>query len=316
MTRITKDPVIAAEEILKGNIVAIPTETVYGLGANGLNPEAVLKIYEIKKRPLFNPLILHVDSIEKMKKYARNIPKDILKLAERFSPGPITFVVRKKSVIPDIVTAGFSTVAIRIPSHKMIQEVLRLTGIPIAAPSANIFGRTSPTTAREVLEELKGKISYILDGGKCSVGIESTIVGFFDNKVKILRPGYITRRQIENVLKKKVELVFKVQGKVVSPGQLKSHYAPTTKLYICEDISLFQNRKDIGVLDFNEYNSLKEIALNLFSAIRRLDRKGYKFIVSELVQDRGVGEAINDRLLRASSGFIKVNKGKFRFVEK
>ncbi|MGB9696261.1 MAG: L-threonylcarbamoyladenylate synthase [Ignavibacteria bacterium] len=316
MTQIIKNPVIAAEEILKGNVVAIPTETVYGLGANGLNPEAVLKIYEIKKRPLFNPLILHIDDIEGIKNYASNISKDLLKLAEKFSPGPITFVVRKKSIVPDIVTGGLSTVAIRIPSHKIIREVLKLTGVPIAAPSANIFGRTSPTTAKEVLEELKGKIPYVLDGGKCSVGIESTIVGFFDNKVKILRPGYISRKQIENVLKKNVELASEVQGKVLSPGQLKSHYAPITKLYLCEDVNLFRNKKNIGVLDFSKYNSLKEIALNLFSDIRKLDRRGYKFIVSELVQNRGIGEAINDRLLRASSGFIKVSKGKLTFVKK
>lgn len=316
MTQITKDPIIAAEEILKGNVVAIPTETVYGLGANALNPEAVLKIYEIKKRPLFNPLILHINSIEEIKKYARNISKDVFKLAEKFSPGPITFVLRKKSIVPDIVTAGLPTVAIRIPSHKLIQKVLKLTGVPIAAPSANIFGRTSPTTAKEVLQELEGKISYILDGGKCSVGIESTIVGFLDNKVKILRPGYVTRKQIENVLGKSVELVSKIQNKVLSPGQLKNHYAPITKLYICKNVTPFRNIKDIGVLDFTKYDTLKEIALNLFSDIRKLDRAGYKFIVSELVQNRGIGEAINDRLLRASSGFIELSKGKFTFVQK
>lgn len=316
MTKITKNPVIAAEEILKGNVVAIPTETVYGLGANALNPEAVLKIYEIKRRPLFNPLILHIDDIEKIKNYARNVSKYVLKLAEKFSPGPITFVVRKKSIVPDIVTGGLSTVAIRIPSHKMIQKVLKLTGVPIAAPSANIFGRTSPTTAMEVLEELNGKISYILDGGKCSVGIESTIVGFFDNKVKILRPGYITREQIENVLKQNVELLSPTQGKVLSPGQLKNHYAPVTKLYLCENVNLFRDKKDIGILDFSKYNSLREIALNLFSDIRKLDKKGYKFIVSELVQNRGIGEAINDRLRRASSGFIEINRGKLTFVKK
>jgi Sua5/YciO/YrdC/YwlC family protein len=316
MTQITKNPEVAAEEILKGNVVAIPTETVYGLGANALNSEAVLKIYEIKKRPFFNPLILHIENIEKIKNYARNISKDLLKLAEKFSPGPITFVVSKKSIIPDIVTGGLSTVAIRIPSHKMMQKVLELTGVPIAAPSANIFGRTSPTTAKEVLEELKGKISYVLDGGKCSVGIESTIVGFFNNKVKILRPGYITRKQIENVLKKNVELVSIHQDKILSPGQLKSHYAPNTKLYLCEDINLFRNKKDIGILDFSKFDSLKQIALNLFSAIRKLDKKGYKFIVAELVQNRGLGEAINDRLLRASSGFVEIRKGGFRFFEK
>lgn len=316
MTKITKNPVIAAEEILKGNVVAIPTETVYGLGANALNPEAVLKIYEIKRRPLFNPLILHIDDVEKIKNYARNVSKYVLKLAEKFSPGPITFVVRKKSIVPDIVTGGLSTVAIRIPSHKMIQKVLKLTGVPIAAPSANIFGRTSPTTAMEVLEELNGKISYILDGGKCSVGIESTIVGFFDNKVKILRPGYITREQIENVLKQNVELLSPTQGKVLSPGQSKNHYAPVTKLYLCENVNLFRDKKDIGILDFSKYNSLKEIALNLFSDIRKLDKEGYKFIVSELVQNRGIGEAINDRLRRASSGFIEINRGKLTFVKK
>ncbi|HEY5123791.1 MAG TPA: L-threonylcarbamoyladenylate synthase, partial [Ignavibacteria bacterium] len=202
MARIIKNINIVVKELLAGNVSALPTETVYGLAANALDPDAVLKIFEIKKRPHFDPLIVHIHDISEITKYAKYIPDDVFKLAEKFSPGPITYVIRKKNIIHDLVTAGLNTVAIRIPSHKLFRKVLEKLPFPLAAPSANMFGRISPTDAQEVYKELKNKINYILDGGKSKIGIESTVITFDNNNPVILRPGYITRDMIENILDK------------------------------------------------------------------------------------------------------------------
>ena len=221
MTQITKNIETAVEELINGQVVALPTETVYGLSANALVADSVLKIFEIKKRPQFNPLIVHVSNVTELEKYALNIPDDVYALAEKFSPGPITFVLKKKKIIRDVVTSGLDSVALRIPSHPMFREVLQISEIPLAAPSANMFGRISPTTAKEVMKELEGKVNYVLDGGKCKVGIESTVISFLDDRIKILRPGFITKENIENIIGKKV-----FRGKntdITSPGLLKFH---------------------------------------------------------------------------------------------
>ena len=207
MTRIIKNPDIAVKELLKGNVIALPTETVYGLGANGLDRNAVLKIFEVKKRPHFNPLILHVYSTDDFTKYCKNIPDVVYKLAEKFSPGPITFILSKKSIVPDIVTAGLDTVAIRIPSHNLFRIVLKKSGLVVAAPSANLFGRISPTSASDVLKELGGKINYILDGGQSKVGIESTVIGFINGKISILRHGFISEKDINSVTKGSIKIL-------------------------------------------------------------------------------------------------------------
>jgi L-threonylcarbamoyladenylate synthase len=322
MTEITKNIDVAIREISKGNVIALPTETVYGLGANGLNKNAVLKIFEIKKRPSFNPLILHIFDITDFEKYARNIPDDLYTLAEIFSPGPLTFVLPKKKIVPDTVTAGLDSVAIRLPAHKLFRQVLKETGVPIAAPSANMFGRISPTTAKDVFKELNGKINYILDGGKCKVGLESTVLSFLNNEIRILRPGIVTQKEIEKVLCKKfthklISTGDKPSKKILSPGMLKSHYAPKTPLYIIEDIALVNNLKNkYGLIDFTKYKNLRSIASNLFKEFRNTDEGSFEFAIVQKVEDKGIGIAINDRIDKASTGYIKITNNNLRFTKK
>lgn len=316
MTRIIKDIAAAVKEITEGNIVALPTETVYGLGANALNEDAVLKIFETKERPVFNPLIVHVPDINEFEKYGKVIPDEVYMLAERFSPGPITYVVKKKSIIPDIVTSGNDSVGLRIPSHEMFLEVIKSAGVPVAAPSANRSGKISPTTAEEVIKELEGKISFILDGGKCKVGIESTVVSFLDNEICILRHGYVTKEEIEKVTGK---INLPKHGKIISPGLLKIHYAPITPLYIAENKDEIEKIKIVSdkaaVLDMTKFADKKDTALNLFSEMRRLDEMKPDMIIAEMTDGEGIGAAINDRLERASSGKIKIIKGKICITE-
>lgn len=299
MTIITQDIYKAAEEIKSGNVIGLPTETVYGLGADALNEKAVLKIYETKERPVFNPVIVHVYDINELEKYAENIPDEAYKLSEKFSPGPLTFVLKKKKIIPDIVTSGNDSVGLRIPSHKLFREVLKETKLPIAAPSANRSGRISPTSAEDVLSELEGRINYILDGGTCEIGIESTIISFLDEDVKILRHGFVTKEDIKKVIGKISE---NDSGKIISPGLLKSHYAPLTPLSCVDDFKLIKNvsDKNIGILDFSKYNDFREIAMNLFSDLRKMDKQNYDLIVWKKLVNEGLGIAINDRLTRAS----------------
>ena len=323
---------IAVSEILKGNVVALPTETVYGLGANGLVKNAVLKIYEVKKRPHFNPLILHIYSPDDLNKFAKNIPDEVYILAEKFSPGPLTFVLEKKSKVPDILTAGLDSVAIRFPAHKMFRKVLKESGVPIAAPSANMFGRISPVTARDVYKELKGKISYILDGGKCEVGIESTVISFLNGKMKILRPGFIIQKDIEKVIGHKLKSggknksgkksatadaknVKKENRRYLSPGLLKSHYAPLTPLYVVKDLASLTkiSKQNFHHIDLSNYKNLKSIASNLFKEFRKADEKKYDFITIQKVENTGLGIAINDRIEKASSGKIELTKDKSNF---
>ncbi|HMS33038.1 MAG TPA: L-threonylcarbamoyladenylate synthase [Ignavibacteria bacterium] len=298
MTLITKDIDTAVKELLSGNVVGLPTETVYGLGADALNEKAVLKIYETKERPAFNPVIVHVFDIENLGDYAISIPDEAYNLAEKFSPGPLTFIFKKGNKIPDIVTAGNDSVGLRIPSHPVFREVLKETNLPVAAPSANRAGRISPTSAEDVMSELKDRINFILDGGKCRIGIESTIISFTGEYPEILRHGFVTKEDIENVIGKTKEYH---SGKIISPGQLKSHYAPSTPL-LCEDdlANVDVSDKKTGLLDFSKYSDYKEIALNLFSDLRKLDEQNYDIILWKKLKDEGLGIAINDRLSRAS----------------
>jgi len=317
MTKITKNISLVIDELIKGNPVALPTETVYGLAANALNKDAVLNIFKIKKRPHFDPLIVHIKNISEIYKYAKYIPEDVFKLADKFSPGPITYVINKKNNIHDLVTAGLKTVAIRIPSHPLIIKVLKNIPFPLAAPSANMFGRISPTSAKDVLKELNGKINYVLEGGKSKIGIESTVLGFENNEVFILRPGFITKSQIENILGKKVQhKIFKT--KINSPGLLSSHYAPHTPLYIAEgniDFDILKKRK-AGFLDISKFKNINSLASNLFSELRKMDEKKYTFLVVEKIVNEGLGFAVNDRLQKASSGFIKMLNNELVIVKK
>ncbi|MDX2049435.1 MAG: L-threonylcarbamoyladenylate synthase [Chitinophagaceae bacterium] len=306
----------AAQLLTRSDVVAIPTETVYGLAGNALDEEAVLKIYEAKGRPHFNPLIIHVASAENIKQYAKDIPAACHDLAKTFSPGPITFLLNKKQTIPDLVTAGSDKVAVRIPDHPLTLQLLNQLDFPLAAPSANPFGYVSPVTAQHVYDGLHGKIPYILDGGPCGVGVESTIVGF-DEKDNIIihRLGGISTEEIEQLVKKKVTLSL-LHQQPHAPGQLKSHYATGTALYlgnIPELLKKFAGKK-IAVLSFEKKypgiepsmqfqlspsGDIHEAARNLFRLLRHVDRLGADVILTEPVPEEGLGAAINDRLIRA-----------------
>jgi L-threonylcarbamoyladenylate synthase len=305
----------AASLLMEGELVAVPTETVYGLAANALDENAVLKIYHAKNRPRFNPLILHVASFEKLKQYADEIPADCIKLAEKFSPGPITFLLKKKDSVPDLVTAGSKKVAIRIPNHPMLTELLKQIDFPLAAPSANPSGYVSPVTAQHVLEGLNGKIPYILDGGECKVGLESTIVGFEDDQTIIYRLGGISKEAIEEVLGKIVGLLLS-HSAPDTPGQLKSHYATSTPLYFGnadELISRFSDKKFVLITLSKRFSNVEpsrqfrlssagnpdQAARRLFKTLRKADAMKADLIIAEEMPAEGLGAAINDRLQRA-----------------
>jgi L-threonylcarbamoyladenylate synthase len=305
-----------AQKILeKGELVAIPTETVYGLAGNGLDATAIAKIYEAKQRPQFNPLILHVATIDQVKKLVINIPAPFVRLMEKFSPGPITYLLPKSDLVPDLVTAGSSKVAIRIPNHPLTLLLLSRLKFPLAAPSANPSGYVSPVSAAHVFEGLNGTIPYILDGGNCQVGLESTIVGYEDDTIIIHRLGAISAEQINALTEVRVETRLS-HASPTAPGQMKSHYA-TQKPLLLGDFTENYNansNKRIGVLSFSEspaIDSVEEIILSpkrdlteaaagLFAAMRRLDASAADVILAERFPDEGIGRAINDRLERAA----------------
>jgi L-threonylcarbamoyladenylate synthase len=307
----------AAEIIQKGGIVAFPTETVYGLGADAFNPLAVARIFEVKRRPSFDPLIVHVANPADVKKLVKEIPSNAKKLIERFWPGPLTVVLLKEEDIPDIVTAGLPTLAIRMPSHPMALSLIRKSDSPIAAPSANLFGYLSPTTAEHVREQLGDQVDLILDGGPCSVGVESTIVSFLEERPKLLRPGGVSLEEIESIIGK-VEVHPIGEERPQAPGMLPKHYAPRTPIVLDWDkksLDLLED-KNIGFLAFKEPKNylkirsieilskkgdIREAAANLFAAIRRLDALDLDLILAEPIPEVGLGRAIMDRLRRAST---------------
>jgi len=306
----------AAKIIKGGGVVAFPTETVYGLGADAFNPLAVARIFEVKRRPYFDPLIVHVANPSDVKKLAKETPSNAKKLIERFWPGPLTIVLLKEEKIPDIVTAGLLTLAIRMPNHPMALALIEESKCPIAAPSANPFGYLSPTTAEHVRDQLGEEVDLILDGGPCPVGVESTIVSFLEEKPVLLRPGGVSLEEIESVIGK-VEIPS-IEGRPSAPGMLPKHYAPRTPIVLDwrqKDLDLYKG-KNIGLLLFQEpkddlkYHSieilsakgdLREAAANLFAAVRRLDALHLDVIVAEPISEVGLGRAIMDRLRRAAS---------------
>ena len=306
----------AAEIIKRGGIVAFPTETVYGLGADAFNPLAVARIFEVKKRPYFDPLIVHIARPADLEKIVLNIPSKAKKLIDRFWPGPLTLVLPKRQEVPDIVTAGLPTVAVRIPSHPIALELIELADCPIAAPSANPFGYLSPTTAEHVREQLGDKVDLILDGGPCEVGVESTILSFLEKRPRLLRPGGVSLEEVESIIGK-VEIDPVKEERPSAPGMLARHYAPRTPIVLDwsdKDLHSYKGKK-IGLLAFQEpINCLKfdhvevlskkgdfrEAAANLFAAIRRLDAVKLDLILAEPVSEVGLGRAIMDRLRRAS----------------
>ena len=317
-TEISTDRNAAVELLRNGEIVALPTETVYGLAANALDPIAVAKIFEAKERPRFDPLIVHLperDWLEKIVDLGGEDRELILKLADRFWPGPLTIVVPRREIVPEIVTAGLDTVAVRISAHPIFAEIVCQFGKPLAAPSANRFGRVSPTTAQHVFDELNGRIPLIVDAGATTHGIESTIVAARDGKIEILRRGPITREEL-SIFGAKIDIASAAQ-KISAPGQLPSHYAPKTPLRLIDNANSFAPRENqrVGLLAWNpvetdkrfvairrlsEHHDLREAAANLFRYLRELDALDLDLIVAERVPENGLGAAVMDRLKRAS----------------
>lgn len=314
---ITKNIELAIQVLNEDNLVAIPTETVYGLAGNAFSESAVHQIFELKNRPLHNPLIVHIQSIDYLSEVAKEIPDKAYQLAKAFWPGPLTLVLNKKDTIPDVVSAQKNTVAVRVPNHPLLLELLANIDFPIAAPSANPFGSISPTSAMHVANYFGDELEIILDGGECEKGIESTIVGFDGEDAVLYRMGAIS---IEDIKKEigDLQLITKNDINPEAPGMLSKHYAPKTKMYLTNQVhELIQNfnHQKIGVLLFEKKLSqqnikhqeilsatgnLNEAAKNLYAAMHRLDHSHLDIIVAERLPDIGLGKTINDKLERAS----------------
>ena len=313
---ITSDINLAIESLKKGNVIAIPTETVYGLAGNAFAESSVNKIFKIKNRPSFNPLIVHIPNPKYINKIAQNIPKIAQKLSKHFWPGPLTLVLEKQKHISDIVTAGKPTVAVRVPNHKLTLDLLSKLPFPLVAPSANPFGFTSPTSANHVIEYFADKIDLILDGGVSLKGIESTIIGFENDNAVLYRHGSIPIEEIEKITGK-VEIKNKNNLSPEAPGMLKRHYAPKTKIVFSNDfiksIKSYPNKK-IGILCLKRIEkipksvhqevlssdgNLNEAAKNLYAALHKLDRLNLDLILTSNMPEYELGRSINDRLRRA-----------------
>jgi L-threonylcarbamoyladenylate synthase len=308
----------AATALRAGEVVAFPTETVYGLGADALNERAVARVFAIKNRPQFDPLIVHLPNREAAPQYATAIDRRATALMERFWPGPLTLVLRKRPIIPDLVTAGLDTVALRVPAHPVALALLRAVEKPIAAPSANPFGYVSPTTAEHVQNMLGDAIRIILDGGPCTVGVESTVCTLTEEPAVILRPGGVPVEEIEAVIGP-VAIASPSQADARSPGTLPRHYAPHVPLVLLApgaEIPRPRRGERVGLLTFtprpdvqgyavvevlSKHGSLLEAAANLFATLRRLDSLRLEQVVVESVPESGLGRAIMDRLRRAAA---------------
>ena len=309
----------ASALLLAGRVVAIPTETVYGLAGNAYNEQAVATIFNIKGRPLFDPLIVHTDSIEKVKGFVEAIPAKAFLLAESFWPGPLTLILPKKKIISDLITAGSAYVAVRIPNHPIALQLLSSLPFPLVAPSANPFGYVSPTTAQHVADQLGDQMDMILDGGRCSIGIESTIVSFMGETPVICRLGGIDRVALESVVGTMDLSLQQAPHRPYTPGTLLSHYAPKKKMILGDlsaSIARYTATKRLGILSFQEKypaipqqnqiilspkGCVQEAASNLFNGLRILDGLPIDLILADYLPNIGIGEAINDRLRRAAN---------------
>jgi len=313
---ITEEIDIVKTVLEKNNLAAIPTETVYGLAANAFSASAVKKIFDLKKRPSYNPLIVHIKNLDYLNELATNVPSAALKLAEEFWPGPLTLVLEKKELVPDITTAGKGTVAVRIPNHPLTLELLNQLDFPLAAPSANPFGSISPTSAEHVFKYFGKNLEAILDGGHCRKGIESTIIGFEDGEPILFRLGSIPAESIEEVTG--VLKIKNLDDKTPSaPGMLSRHYAPETDTFLTENVEELISRfseKRIGLITLTESKyskrveqaevlsktaDLVEATANLYAAMHRLDQLKLDVIIAEKMPKKGLGNSINDRLSRA-----------------
>lgn len=324
-------PQIAADIIRKGGLVAIPTETVYGLGANGLDEQAVIKIFEAKGRPQDNPLILHVAEPAEMEKFCHDIPKSAYLLAEKFWPGPLTMVLPARDIVPRRTTAGLDTVAVRCPDNDTTRQIIRLSGVPIAAPSANISGKPSTTTAQHVFHDHNGKIDAIVDGGPCRVGVESTIVDLTEERPRLLRPGGITPEQLMEVLgdlviDKAVTAQIDKDAVVKAPGMKYRHYAPQEPVVIVagsrekaaqyikrhfvpgdrvlcfqEELPLYQ---DCNPLAYGKESQVETLSAGLFAALRELDDASIHQVYARCPVGGGVAYAVQNRLKKAAAFHI------------
>lgn len=307
----------AKDYLDRGELVGLPTETVYGLAGNAYSDAAVLRIFQVKERPSFDPLIAHTDSIEKVRDFVKEIPEVALNLARTFWPGPLTVLLPKKKKIPYLLTSGHKTVAVRIPDHPLTLNLLSKLDYPLAAPSANPFGYVSPTTALHVQDQLGDRIPYILDGGACRVGIESTIIGFEEGKPVVYRLGGKRIEEIEGLIGT-VRIRTNLSSDPAAPGMLKSHYAPKKQIIVGNIEQLIQKLTPgrVAVISFQTHypeipaerqfilspaGNIEEAAANLFSALRKMDKAEANYIVSEFVPEEGLGRAINDRLTRAQA---------------
>ncbi|MFC5282000.1 L-threonylcarbamoyladenylate synthase [Pedobacter alpinus] len=317
MDLITKNLGFATQILKQNGVVAIPTETVYGLAANAFSEDAVKKIFEIKQRPFFNPLIVHISSKQYLEKVALNIPEKAYQLIDVFWPGALTLILDKQAHVPDIVTANKTTVAVRMPNHPLTLALLNQLDFPLAAPSANPFKRISSTTASHVYDYFKDDLKYILDGGECEQGLESTIIGFNGNDVVLYRHGAISVEQIETVVGK-LKVITQQENAPVAPGMLLKHYSPKTKLILTnnleKEIALAGNI-NFAVLAFHpqetdglhqylylaQENNLEKAAANLYTTLHHLDTLNFDLIIAQKLPETGLGKTINDRLTRASA---------------
>jgi L-threonylcarbamoyladenylate synthase len=331
---------VAAEIIKNGELVAIPTETVYGLGANGLDPEAVAKIFKAKGRPQDNPLILHIAEAADMEKYCHSIPECAYKLAEAFWPGPLTLVMPAKEIVPNCTTAGLPTVAIRCPDNPVTREIIRLSGVPIAAPSANISGKPSTTTAQHVLHDHDGRIAAVVDGGPCRVGVESTILDLSDEKPRLLRPGGITEAQLQAIvgdiiLDKAITASVEKDEVVKAPGMKYRHYAPDCQVLIVDGdlpaavsyvkahfapgnrVLCFEEELeafgDFAPLAYGKNADRDTLLAGLFAALRELDDKRIGTVFARCPDGNGKAVAVQNRLGKAA-GFTRVHPRQKHFI--
>jgi L-threonylcarbamoyladenylate synthase len=317
MIQISKDLDLAKNLLENDEVVAIPTETVYGLAGNIFSEKAIKKIFETKKRPFFNPLIVHVHSLACLETICSEIPLKAKLLANNFWPGPLTLVLKKQNSISDLVTGGKDTVAVRIPNHLLTLELLSKLDFPLAAPSANPFGSISPTTAEHVANYFSNTLPLVLDGGNCENGIESTIIGFENEEPILYRLGAISREEIESVIGS-ILLKNKNENAPEAPGMLTRHYAPLTKTILVNDVKkeiekyptkrigllLFNNvtidRDDVVIEILSKKGSLKEATANLYAAMHRLDTQNLDLIIAQKFPEIDLGNSINDRLERAT----------------
>lgn len=333
---LTQNEIETAADILRrGGLVGIPTETVYGLGANGLDPAAVGDIFTAKGRPQDNPLILHIPEAGWLERYCRDIPDAAYQLAERFWPGPLTMVLPRRDNVPDIVTAGLDTVGMRCPGHGLCREIIALAEVPVAAPSGNTSGRPSPTTARHMLEDMDGKIHAIVDGGPCGVGVESTIIDLTCTPPRLLRPGGVTLEQLREALGEvevdaAVTRQMKAGEKPKAPGMAYRHYAPKAPVTVVAGdpaksaayIAAHAEEGD-GIICFDEYTSLfkrqavtrhvmdlgsagdkEEQARHIFDALRAFDHTDVPAIWAQCPDTAGIGLAVTNRLGKAAGFHI------------